>query len=58
MNLPTWLLQFFGEYFNGAQVRAIDSNWYRYNQLSLSNSSREELLFAARCTLQFSGVAR
>lgn len=52
MNIPNWLVLFLTEYFNGAQVRAIAANWYRYNQLSLSNASREELLDAARCTLR------
>ena len=48
MNVPRWLLVFFSDFFNGHQIEIIDKNWYRYSQLSISNSSREELLAEAR----------
>lgn len=51
MNVPRWLVLFFSEYFNGAQVRVIINNWYRYSQISLSNSSREQLIAEARSIL-------
>lgn len=55
MNLPRWILSFFSDIFTGAQVKVIDQNWYRYSQMSLSNSSREELIFQARCILRIVG---
>lgn len=55
MNLPRFILEFFGDIFNGAQVKVIDQNWYRYSQLSLSNSSREALIAEARCILRLVG---
>jgi hypothetical protein len=55
MNLPRFMLEFFGEIFTGAQVQKLDQNWYRYSQLSLSNSSREDLIAEARCILRLVG---
>ena len=55
MNLPRFILEFFDDIFNGAQVKVIDQNWYRYSQLSLSNSSRETLIAEARSILRLVG---
>lgn len=55
MNLPRFMLEFFGDIFTGAQVKVIDQNWYRYSQLSLSNSSREDLIAEARSILSLVG---
>jgi hypothetical protein len=45
MNLPRFMLEFFGEIFTGAQVQKLDQNWYRY-------SSREQLIAEARSILR------
>ena len=51
MNIPEWLVQFFSETFTGAQVEIINQNWWKFSQMSLSNSTREELLSQARIIL-------
>lgn len=51
MELPRWLILFFSETFTGSQVDIINQNWHRYSQVSLSNSTREELLAEARTIL-------
>lgn len=56
MNIPRWFFMFLSEHFTSAQVNALDQNWYRYNQISLGSSSREELLSAARSTIILMGV--
>ena len=58
MNLPKFLIAFFQEEFNGAQVAVINANWYRYTSISLSNSSREELLAEARSILALAGFGK
>jgi len=55
MNLPRFVLEFFDDIFTGAQVKVIDQNWYRYSQISLSNSSREALITEARNILRLVG---
>jgi uncharacterized protein YerC len=55
MNLPRFVLEFFDDIFTGAQVKVIDQNWYRYSQISLSNSSREALITEARSILRLVG---
>lgn len=47
MNLPNWLIAFFREELNGAQVALIDANWWKFTCISLSNSTREQLLAEA-----------
>lgn len=49
--LPRWAIMFFSDFFNGGQLQVINNNWYRFSQLSLGNSSREELLREARTIL-------
>ena len=58
MNLPKFLIAFFQEEFNGAQVAVINANWHRYTSISLSNSSREELLAEARSILILAGFSK
>jgi hypothetical protein len=54
MNLPRWIVLFLSEFFSGTQVDIINKNWYNFSQLSLSNSSREELLLQAKIILSLS----
>lgn len=56
MNVPRWFAMFLSEHFTGAQVETITQYWYQYNQLSFSNSTREELLNAARAILVIRAV--
>ena len=58
MNLPKFLIAFFHEEFNGAQVDVLNANWYRYTAISLSNSSREQLLAEARSILTLTGFGK
>jgi len=51
MNIPSWFVSFLEDHFTANQVAVIAGNWYRYNQISLGNSTREELLGAARAIL-------
>lgn len=53
-SLPRWVILFFSDFFNGAQIETINRNWHRFSQMSLSNSSREELLREARTILALS----
>lgn len=54
MNLPNWLLTKLSSEFSPEELTKIDKNWYRFNQISLSNSEEWELRMAARITLKFS----
>lgn len=51
MNIPRWLVMFLSENFTGAQVEIIANNWYKFTEISLSNSSREQLLAEAKVVL-------
>lgn len=55
MNLPNWLIAFFREEFNGAQVSVINANWWKFTCISLSNSTREQLLAEANNILTIVG---
>lgn len=55
-SLPRWVILFFSDFFNGSQVETINRNWHRFSQLSLSNSSREELLREARAILALTEI--
>lgn len=54
MNLPTQILLFFQETFNGSQIQIIDDNWNKFSrkQLSVMNCTREQLLNHAKKILQ------
>ena len=51
MNLPNWLINFFREEFNGAQVAVLNDNWWKYTSISLNNSTREQLMTEAKIIL-------
>lgn len=52
MSLPRWLINLLEDHFTPQQVATLAQHWWTYNGFSLSNATREQLLDAARTTLQ------
>jgi len=55
-NLPRWLIELLSNTFSEKEMQIIDRYWYTYNQISLTNSSQEQLVAAARSILKISSL--
>lgn len=51
MNLPQWVHELLAKKFTAEEMVIIDAQWWTYNCISLSNSSKVELIRAAKTVL-------
>jgi hypothetical protein len=50
--LPKYVVDFLIDFFGAKNAALIAQNWYKFSQISLSSSSREDFIFEGKVILQ------
>ena len=56
MNLPRSVYDLLAAKFSEKDMLVIDKHWFTYNQISLTNSTSGQLVYAARNILKIVGL--